>query len=75
MLEDIYPWLFQCRHFERSPVLHIFSTLSVKYKASKVLSECYTKIVHITLQPKPNYVVSIILQISVQSGTRTTTIV
>ena len=34
-VRDIYPLLFQRGHFQRPLVLHIFLTLSVKYKASK----------------------------------------
>ena len=52
-----------------------FSTLSVRYKDSKISPECYVKIVHLTFQRKHNYVVLMILQIIVQSGTRTANIV
>ena len=40
MSEDISPW-FQRGHFERPLVRHIFSTLPVKYKASKTSPKCY----------------------------------
>ena len=43
-----------------------------KYKASETLSEYYvTTIVNKTFQRKRNYVVSMILEVSVQVGTRT----
>ena len=70
-LSVIYPRLFQHGHFETPVVLHIFSTLSVKYKASKFSPECYvTKSSTITFQCKRNYVLLINLQISFQGGTR-----
>ena len=39
--KDISPWLFQRGHFQMPFILHIFSTLSVKYKASKILPKYY----------------------------------
>ena len=75
MSGDFYPWLFQHGYFQRPPTQHVFSTQSVKYKVSKTSPECYVKIVHITFQCKRNYVVSIILQISVLSETRAANIV
>ena len=33
---DIYPWLFERGNLERPYVLHIFSKLSVKNKASEI---------------------------------------
>ena len=55
-LNGIYTGLFQCGHFQRPLVLNIFSTLSLKYEASKFSPKCYvTKLstycfnVHITM--------------------------
>ena len=58
--QDIYPWLFQRRHFGKS--LAIFSALSVKYQPSKISLKCFaTKFS--TFQHKCNNVASMILQI------------
>ena len=45
---DIWPWLFQCIHFEKAFALHIFSTLPVEFTTSKISR----KIVHIICQCK-----------------------
>ena len=37
----ISPWLFKLAHFEIPLVLDIFSTMSVKYKTSKISPKCY----------------------------------
>ena len=42
MLEDIYPLLFQRGHFQSPFILHIFRTVSGKYKALKISPECCT---------------------------------
>ena len=38
---DIYPWFFQFSYVERSLFCIFFSTLSLKYKPSKMSPECY----------------------------------
>ena len=40
-LNVIYVELSQCGNFQRPLILHIFSTWSFKYKASKLLPKCY----------------------------------
>ena len=51
-----------------------FSTLSVRYKDSKISPEYYVKIIHLTFKHKRNYAVLMILQVIVQSGTRQLTL-
>ena len=66
--------VFQCSHFERPLVLHIFSVLPVKFKTSKISNKCHVrKVVHITCRRKRT-TVSMISQIIAQSRTKTASI-
>ena len=70
LLGDIYTWLSQLGRFQMPFILHIFSTLSVKYKQSfenRTQVLCH-KTVDTIFQRKRNYVVSMILQIRVKPG-------
>ena len=60
MSQDIYPWLFQRRHFEKP--LAIFSAQSVKYHPSKISLKCFVAKLS-TFQHKRNNVASMILQV------------
>ena len=60
MSQHVYPWLFQCHHFEKP--LAIFSAQSVKYQPSKISLKCFVAKLS-TLQHKCNNVASMILHI------------
>ena len=60
MSQDIYPWLFQHRHFEKP--LAIFSAQSIKYQPSKISLKCFVAKLS-TFQHKCNNVMSMTLQI------------